>query len=222
MLRRTRTGDQMRASRASTILSILWLWAGPSLGQQATSGPPTPGVKGPEGELAIGYSYVGLNFSGKPRVNLNGVDASAAIEFSPRWGATFDSSYVRGGRDPGSRHSTYLLSLLTGPTFVAAQSSNTRLLLRALAGVSLVDGSIPVNQLYYRGWLSRFTWAAGTGIERSISPPFAIRINVDYLRTKYVSSALVVQPQNNIRLSGSLVFRFTAHREARHAAARQR
>lgn len=212
----------MRASRSSTILSILSLWACPLLGQQATSSPPTPGVKGPDGEIAVGYSYVGLNFSGKPRVNLNGVDANATLEFAPRWGATFDSSYVRAGRDPGSGHSSYVLSLLAGPTFVAAQNNKTRLLLRALAGVSLVDGSVPVNQLYYRGWLSRFSWAAGTGIERSISPLFAVRLNADYLRTKFVSSALSVQPQNNIRLSGSLVFRFTGHREARHTAARQR
>ena len=52
----------------------------------------------------------------------------------------------------------------------------------------------------------------GTGIEHNISGPFAVRVNVDYLRTRFVSSSLTVQPQNNIRVTGSLVFRFAAPR----------
>jgi len=162
-----------------------------------------------------------VNFSGKPTVNMRGVDLGAAIDFTPRWGATLDSSYVRAGRDPRSGHGSYVLSFLAGPVFVPAQNENTRVLVRALAGVSLVDGSVPVGQLYYRGWLTRFSWAVGTGIEHNISGPFAVRVNVDYLRTRFVSSSLTVQPQNNIRVTGSLVFRFAAPRHQPHLAARK-
>jgi hypothetical protein len=171
-------------------------------------------------DIALGYSYVALNLSGKPTVNLNGPDVSATIYVSPRWGATFDSSYVRAGRDPGSGHSSYVLSLLAGPVFVPAQNDNTRLLVRALAGVSLVDGSVPVNLLYYRGWQSRFSWAVGAGIEHNLSAPVAVRFNVDYLRTRFVNSAGTLGPQNNIHFTGSLVFRFAARRPKRHLAVR--
>ncbi len=145
-------------------------------------------------------------------VNMQGVDLGAAVDFTPRWGATLDSTYVRAGRDPRSGHGSYALTSLAGPVFVLAQKENTQVFVRALAGVSLVDGSVPFGQLYYRGWLTRFSWAVGTGIEHNISGPFAVRVNVDYLRTKFVSSSLTVQPQNNIRVTGSLVFRFTARR----------
>src|SRR5262249_15308123 len=104
---------------------------------------------------------------------------------------------------------------------IPAQSDNTRLLFRALAGVGLVDGSVPVNQLYYRGWQSRFSWAVGSGIERNISRPLAVRLSVDYLRTRFVSSAGVLEPQNNIRVIGSLVLRFAARGPRRYFAATQ-
>jgi hypothetical protein len=165
-------------------------------------------VKAPEWNVSAGYSYSDVSFSDKPNVNMQGANLGAAMDFAPHWGAMFDSSYVRGGRDTRTGHGSYVASFLAGPVFVPAQNEHTRLLVRALAGVGLVDGSVPVGELYYRGWQSRFTWAVGTGIEHDISAQFAFRGTVDYLRTKFVSSNLAVQPQNNIRVSGSLVFRF--------------
>lgn len=198
----------MSALRILIRFFFLWsLLAAPLLAQGDRSDP-APAVKGTPWDFAVGYAFVDMNLSGKPAVNLSGVEASALINFRPRWGAIFDSSYVRAGRDPGSGHSSYVLSALAGPVFVPAQNERTRLLVRALAGVSLVDSSVQVNQLYFRGWLSRFSWAIGTGVERKLSPPFAVRFNVDYLRTKFMGPAAVVQPQNGIRVSTSLVFGF--------------
>src|ERR1700752_3119908 len=137
------------------------LWATPILAQEVSSNP-VPAAEGIRSNLAVGvgYSNLSMNLGGNPTVNLSGVDTNALIGFLPRWGATFDASYVRAGRDPASGHSSYVLSLLTGPVFVPAQTERTRLLVRALIGMSLVDSSVPVmNQLYYRGWQSRFSWA---------------------------------------------------------------
>src|SRR5664279_5351859 len=178
-------GINLVALRFSIRLSIVsLLCASPLLGQVS------PAAKRQEYDVSAGYSYARLNFSGKPAVNMQGADLGATINFGPRWGANLDSSYVRAGRDPLSGHSSYVLNFLAGPVFVPAQTENTRVLVRALAGVGLVDGSVPVGQLFYRGWLTRFTWAVGTGIERNISGPFAVRVNVDYLRAKFVSSSL--------------------------------
>jgi hypothetical protein len=210
-------GSKLGALRFLTRLSIVsLLWAIPLLGQARFDGA-KPAVEAPEYDVAIGYSYAALNFSGKPTVNMQGVDLGAAVNFTPRWGAALDSSYVGAGRDPHSGHGSYVLGFLAGPVFVPAQNENTRLFVRALAGVILVDGSVPdglvpAGELYYRGWLTRFSWALGTGIEHNISGPFAVRVNVDYLRTRFASSSLTVQPQNNIRVTGSLVFRFAARR----------
>jgi opacity protein-like surface antigen len=195
------------------------LWATPILAQEVSSNP-VPAAEGIRSNLAVGvgYSNLSMNLGGNPTVNLSGVDTNALIGFLPRWGATFDASYVRAGRDPASGHSSYVLSLLTGPVFVPAQTERTRLLVRALIGMSLVDSSVPVmNQLYYRGWQSRFSWAIGTGVERHMSGPFAVRLNVDYQRTKFVNSAVEVSAQNGIRVSAGLVFRFNAGGETGRA-----
>jgi hypothetical protein len=221
VLSESEIGDQMSALRSSTKLSILLLlWATPLVAQYEIRSGPAPAAKGPQYDIGVGYSRLTMNHSGKPTIDLRGADASATIDLNPHWGATVDSGYVRAPKDAGSGHGSYLFSVLTGPVFVPAQNDKTRLLVRALAGVALVDSAVPVNQLYYRGWLARFSWAAGTGIERNLSGPWAVRLNVDYLRTRFVSTTAFVQPQNDIRLSGLLVFRFAARRQTRHIAAR--
>ena len=189
------------------------MWAAIHLLAQRDGASPVPVAEGTPGSFAFGYSYLNMNLGGSPTFNLSGAETGATIDFNPRWGAALDSSYVRAGRDPGSGHSSYVLSVLAGPVFIPKPNHNTRLLVRALAGVSLVDSSVQVNQLYYRGWLSRFSWAAGAGIERNLPPikdrfPFAVRFNVDYLRTKFLSSSATVQPQNGLRFSASFVYRF--------------
>ena len=197
------------------------LWATPLLAQ-GDGGGPVPVAEGTPGSFAVGYSYLNMNLGGQPTANLSGIGTSTMIDFFPRWSAGLDASFVRAGRDPGSGHSSYVLSVLAGPVFIAKQNyrTNTRLLVRALGGVSLVDSSVQVNQLYYRGWLSRFSWAVGTGIERQVAPsafrlpPFVFRIDFDYLRTRFMGSSAVVQPQNGIRLSASFVFRFGARETA--------
>lgn len=191
------------------------LLAAPLLAQSDGSGGAVAAGRNSPWNIAAGYSYVNMNLSGKPTADLNGITSSAMIDFNPRWGVTLDSSYVRAGRAPGSGHSSYILSALAGPVFVPIQNHNTRLLVRALGGVSLVDSSVQVNQLYFRGWLARFSWAVGTGIERKVSTPFAVRINVDYLRTRFMGPTATVQGLNGIRLSASLVYRFSPRREVR-------
>jgi len=191
---------------------MLLLCGSLSLAQSQLGSGSTPAAKGPEYNIGIGYSQVAMNVSGK-RVNLSGAETSATVYGTPHWGATVDCSYVRGPRDAGSGHGSYIFSALTGPVFIPAQTENTRLLIRGLAGVSLVDSSVPVNQLYYRGWLGRLSWAVGTGIERNISGRFAARLNVDYLRTRFMSASAVVEPQNDVRLSGILVFRLAGRHQ---------
>jgi hypothetical protein len=214
-MRDRKIGDEMTALRFLRRLSVLLvLGVSPLLAQELRGGA-IPAAKSPEFDIGIGYSHLTMNLSGRPRVNLIGAETSATMYRSPRWGATVDSSYVRAPRDAGSGHGSYVLSVLTGPVFVPAQTDNTRVLIRALAGVSLVDGSVPVGQLYYRGWLARFSWAVGTGIERNLSGPFAARFNVDYLRTSFVSTSATIQSQNDLRVSGMLVFRFAAGRVTR-------
>jgi hypothetical protein len=167
-------------------------------------------------DIAVGYSYLNLGFSGKPAVHLNGIEASGTINVNPSWGATLDSSYVRAGRDPESGHSSSVFSAFAGPVFVAAQKHDMRFLIRPMVGMTLVDGSVPVNDVFYRGWQSRFSWAIGAGVERRLSPSYAVRFNVDYLRAHFLDSTGAVGPQNGIRVGTNFVFRLSPRSRNAH------
>jgi opacity protein-like surface antigen len=181
------------------------VFVAPSLGQNA----PVPAGESTPGDIAIGYSYFNLGFSGKPAVHLNGIAASGTINLNPSWGATLDSIYVRAGRDPESGHSSSVLSAFAGPVFTVARKHNLRFLIRPLVGMTLVDGSVPVNDVFFRGWESRLSWAIGGGVEYDLSPSYAIRFNADYLRTHFIGSSAAVEPQNGIRFSTNFVFRLS-------------
>ena len=145
---RTRLKDSRRALRlliklftlAIVLATPLFAQYGPSIAAEITPG-----------DIAVGYSFLNLGFSGKPAVRLNGIEASGTINVNPSWGATLDSSYVRAGRDPESGHSSSVLSAFAGPVFVAAQKHNMRFLIRPLVGMTLVDGSVPVNDVFLQG-----------------------------------------------------------------------
>lgn len=186
----------------------------------AQNGPAPAGEITP-GDIAVGYTFLNLGFSGKPAVHLNGADVSGTINLNPSWGVTLDSSYVRAGRDIKSGHSSSVLSAFAGPVFTAARKRNFRFLVRPLVGMTLVDGSVPVNDVFFRGWESRFSWAIGGGVEYDLSPSYAVRFNADYLRAHFVSSNAAVEPQNGIRFSTNFVFRLSPRSRNAHIGSDQ-
>jgi Outer membrane protein beta-barrel domain len=213
---RARLRPRFQDSSSAVRLLVKWyifaiVLATPLFAQRA----PAPAAEITPADIAIGYSHLRLGFSGKPAVDLNGAEVSGTINLNQSWGATLDSSYVRAGRDPKSGHSSSVLSVFAGPVFTAAQKGSTRFFIRPLVGMSLVDGSVPVNQVYYRGWQSRFSWAIGGGIEYVLSPSYAVRFNADYLRAHFVSSNATIEPQNGIRFGANFVFRLSPRSRTR-------
>jgi hypothetical protein len=73
----------------------------------------------------------------------------------------------------------------------------------------MVDSAVPVKGTYYLGGaVSRFSYAAGGGLERTLAGPFAIRVGGDYLRTTFANSSAAMRFQNNLRIVTSIVYRF--------------
>lgn len=99
-------------------------------------GEPAPAAERTPSKIAVGYSYVNLGFSGKPRVNLNGLEIAQRLTFNPNWGAVVNSSYVRAAKYVESGRGNYVLSAFVGLVFVPLQNRNDRLLVRALLGIS--------------------------------------------------------------------------------------
>jgi hypothetical protein len=179
----------------------------PALAQSLKTGAPVAAT-GPAFDVSVGYTDLSMTLPAAGRANLNGLDVSGTANFHPRWAATVDANYVRTPNLLGTNHMGYLLSLHGGPVFYPVEHGNTRMFVRALAGVGLVDGAVPIGDIgNFHGWQARFSYALGGGVEHSIAGPFAVRVNGDYLRTAFYNSAGIVEPQNNFRLIVSLVLR---------------
>ena len=181
----------------------------PLLAQRFVTGAPPTAAHGPVFEASAGYTYLVLDTPSRQRVGLSGVDASAFVDFNAHWEIMADSSYARTSNVLGTGHSGNVLSCLIGPVFYPVEYGNTRIFVHTLAGVSLVNSAVPVNGTYYLGGtVTRFSYAFGGGIERTVSGPLAIRVGADYLRTTFANSTAAMTFQNNLRFATGIVFRF--------------
>jgi len=186
---------------------FVFVLVAPALAQSRLETGAHPAFTGPDYDVSVGYTYLTMAIPAAGYVNLNGLDVSGRVDLKPRWGAILDSNYVRTPNVLGTKHDGYLLSFYSGPVFYPVDHGNTRAFVHVLAGVGVVDGAVPASDTEYHGWLSRFSYAVGGGVEHSVSGPFAVRVNGDYLRTAFFNSVGAVQPQNNFRVTTSLVFR---------------
>ncbi|MGA8492204.1 MAG: hypothetical protein WB711_17385 [Terriglobales bacterium] len=186
---------------------LVLVMVAPALAQNLQS-TPSPAVAGPAFDLSAGYSRLSMPIPSAGHANFNGLDFSGTIGLSPRWGATLDSSYLYTPDVLSTHHQGYVLSVQTGPVFYPVVHGNTRVFVRALAGMGLVDGAVPISDNEdFHGWLVRPSYVVGAGVEQSVSGQLAVRVNGDYLRTAFYDSAGAVQPQNNLRLTVAFVFR---------------
>jgi opacity protein-like surface antigen len=186
---------------------FVFVLVAPALAQSRQETGASPAAVGVDYDVSVGYTYLTMAIPAAGHVNLNGLDVSGRVDLNPRWGAMVDSNYVRTPNVLGTKHDGYLLSIHSGPVFYPVDHGSTRTFVHVLAGVGLVDGAVPASDTEYHGWQARFSYAVGGGVEHSVSGPFAVRVNGDYLRTTFFDSVGAVQPQDNFRVTVSLVFR---------------
>lgn len=201
----------MRSAIRATgmVCSFVFLVVAAALGQSWLQKEPSPAATGPAYNVSVGYTFLTMPIPAAGRVNLNGLDVSAGVDFNPRWGATVDSNFVRTSSVLNVPHQAYVLSFHLGPVFYPVEHGNTRMFIRALAGVGRVDGAVPQSDIgslkYLHGWAVGPSYVVGGGVEHSISGPLALRMSGDYLRTAFFDRTGAVLPQNDLRVTVSVV-----------------
>lgn len=163
------------------------------------------------GNIFVGYSFENTNWSGLDsglgRPNLNGWEASLEGKVFPHlgivtdFGSHYGSESLNIATTNGIQHvnvTGHEWELLFGPRLSVPVGKLTPFA-EAMFGLAHVHngGDFPSTAN------TSFATAVGGGIDYRLIKFFALRLEVDYLRTHFYSTR-----QNNLRLSPGLVFRF--------------
>jgi len=189
----------------SGLLLFLSLYPPPGRAQS----PRVAGVA-PMASVGLGYSYTNIAIpSSSARIALNGLDAAFTLDISTRLGARVDVGYVRASDVLNSGHHSDVLSYLAGPVFYPVRRRKLAIFVQGLLGAARVTGSVPGSGGgFLTGYVNQFAWAAGTGAEFRISESIGVRIGADYLHTRLFNSSTAIRGQDNLRITGSLVYFF--------------
>jgi|ERR1700722_1122161 len=172
-----------------------------------TSKPPVATAKSKTIEMGLGYSYVSQPGNLSKRLGLQGTDASFTIGFS-RLGITADVGYARASNVLGTGRRSTVLSYLAGPVFHHTVHRSFDSYVHVLVGGARVGGPILTNDgtILLGGWTTGYAWAVGGGVEYWATDSMAIRTGVDYLRTSFYDSSLVVRGQSSLRTTAAVVY----------------
>ena len=163
------------------------------------------------GNIFVGYSFENTNWSGLnsalSRPNLHGWAASLEGKVFPHLGIVTDYSAHYGSQSfllaipPGGSVSTNVTghewAVLFGPR-LSIPVGKISPFGEALFGVSHIN-----NGGFVSNANTSFATALGGGLDYSLVRILALRLEADYMRTRFFSTA-----QNDMRFSTGLVFRF--------------
>jgi opacity protein-like surface antigen len=171
---------------------------------------------GPVITASVGYSYLSVPIPSATRIGLNGLGASITADFPSRFGAKLDLNYARAANVFGTGHHSDILTYMIGPMFSPVSNNRMAVYVQVLAGGSRSDGVIPNGASGFDiAYTEGFAWAIGAGVERSISSTLSVRTETDYMNTSTIDSSGAFRGQSDLRITGSLVYRWDWHSEGR-------
>lgn len=175
---------------------------------------PVVAAQGPVLEAGIGYSYTDASIPSQSTLGMNGVDLLGTADFTRRFGIHLDVGYARNFNAFSSGHTADLLTCMAGPAFYPIRKSNLGVYTHVLFGAARETGvNYESDGTVLTGFVNRFAWAAGGGIQYRFSKSFALRAGVDYLHTEFFNANIVLQGQSNLKSGVSLIYTFGEGRE---------
>ncbi len=168
-----------------------------------------PGSDFPRWEAFVGYSFLAARPGGFVTGNtlFHGGSASLAYNLNNWAGLVVDFGGYHAGTINNAPASATLFSYMFGPRFSYRNSSSVTPFLQFLFGGANCNSGCP--------WAgsNAFAFTAGGGLDWALSHHISWRVvQTEYFMTSF-SNPLGSHPQNNIRVSSGLLFRWGAHPE---------
>jgi hypothetical protein len=189
--------------RLSLLLAMLGLAS-----QGRAQGPVVAGVA-PVLEGGIGYSYMQSTVPSQGSLAMKGILLSGSRDLNARFGAKLEAGYFRSFDAFQTGRSADILTYMGGPVFYPVRRSKFSIHAQVLVGGARETGvNFETDGTLVRGYVNHLAWAGGAGFQYRISEALSLRPEVEYLRTSFFNSNLVVQGQPNIRTTLSLMYTF--------------
>lgn len=171
-------------------------------------GPVIAGVA-PVLEGGVGFSYVQANVPSEGHMAMNGVEAALNADVQRHFGVKLDVGYSRSFDAFSTGRSADMLTYMAGPVFCPVRTRNMHLYAELLLGAARQTGvNFESNGQIVLGYVNKFAWAGGGGLQHRLTRTLSLRVGADYLRTAFFNSNVVVQRQTNLRSSLSLIYTF--------------
>ena len=195
-----------------TILKLGMLLFTLGLGWQARAqGPVVAGIA-PVFEGGVGYSYMRSDIPSEGTMGMNGVLLSGSGDFNRHWGIKLELGYSRNFDAFQSGHTADMVTYMGGPVFYPIRTRRYSIYAEALFGGARETGvNFEADGTLIRGFVNRFAWAGGGGLQYRISPALSLRGGVDYLRSSFFNDNALPTAHSNLRSSVSVVYTFGRH-----------
>lgn len=179
---------------------------------------PLPAALAPAIETQVGFSTLSRVSSPNTRILFKGFNASVTGQSSDRYGAMFETSYLRASNVFGTGQSNSILTFLGGPVFYTYRRGGFVNSVHVLGGAARVAGVVvltPSNGGFLKGTADDFAWAFGTSLERWFTESLALRVDIDGLHTSfYDSSTIKVRGEYDLRATWGLIYYFGGRRRS--------
>lgn len=197
-----------------TMFKILLLLVALGLASQARAqGPVIAGVA-PVFEGGIGYSYVKSTVPSQGNLAMKGVVASASGDLNSHFGVKLEVGYSRSFDAFQTGRAADILTYMGGPVFYPIRRRKFDFHAQLLAGGARETGvNFESDGTLVRGYVNHFAWEGGAGFQFRMSEAFSLRPEVEYLRTSFFNSNVVIQGHTNLRTTLNLVYTFGRRRE---------
>jgi opacity protein-like surface antigen len=179
---------------------------------KAQDGPVFAGT-GPRIEAGAGYQFVYTSVPSQSPIAMNGVLLSGNLDLSQRFGIAAELGYARNFDAFNSNHTADLLTYMAGPVFYPLRMRRMNVYTHLLLGGARETGvNTSTDGQLLLGYVNRFAWAAGGGVQYRITQSLGLRVGADYLHTSFFNADIKVQGQSGIQPSASLIYTFGGHR----------
>lgn len=178
---------------------------------------PLPAALAPAIEARVAFSALSRVSSSNNKILFKGINASVTGQSTDRFGATFETSYLRASNVFGTGHSNRVLTFLGGPVFYPYRRSGFVTSVHVLGGAARVSGVVvltPSTGGFLKGTVDDLAWAFGTSLEKWFTESLAARVDIDTLHTSFYNSSVKVRGEYDLRATWGLIYYFGGRRRS--------